>query len=115
MISEMTDRYECVTLDRAAELIGGDRPVSRATIQRMIRDHVLEARGAGRLRRVTLASIDAYRKGEITWRGDVREGRAASTRIATANGGRKSRSAAGEAGGRVRLVGKTPSKNGKRS
>lgn len=38
--------HEVVTLERAAELIGGDRPVSSTTIWRMIRDGVLEARGA---------------------------------------------------------------------
>jgi len=110
----MAEPLDCVTLDRAAELIGGDRPVSRSTIQRMIRDGVLKVRGAGRLRRVTLASIEAYLKGEVTWRGDVRGERAARTKTNTASGGRNSRSAADEPEGRVVLTGKTPKGHSKR-
>ncbi|SRR5258706_3494542 len=107
------DPYEQVTLDRAAELIGGDRPISRTTLQRMINAGVIEARGQGRLRRATVASIDAYRRGETTWRGDARGAQAAPIRTETANGGRKSRSGAGAPGGRVRLIGRTPRRNSK--
>lgn len=113
---DMTDPYECITLDEAAELIGGKkRPVSRTTIQRMIRDGVLDVRGAGRLRRVTLVSVNEYRTGVRTWRGDVRGEVAARTRISTASGGRKSRSGTDEHAERVHLVGRTPSRNLKRS
>lgn len=113
---DMTDPYACVTLDDAAILLGSaNKPFSRTTIQRMIRDGVLEARGSGRLRRVTLASINEYRTGVRTWHGDERAARGAHTRTSTANGGRKSRPETDEHGGRVRLVGKTPTRNLKRS
>lgn len=109
------DPLDCVTLDEAAKLLGGNKPFSRTTIQRMIRDGVLVARGAGMLRRVTLASVNAYRRGEVPWRGDVRAATAPPTKTERASGGRKSRSETAKRDGRVRLIGRTPSRNSRSS
>ena len=109
-MANLTSISLCVTLARAAELLGGDKPLSRSTVQRMIAAGVLDARGAGRVRRITTASIHAYLNGDRLWPNDGAGARAASTRIKTANGGVKSRSATGAPGAVVRLVARTPNK-----
>jgi hypothetical protein len=58
-----------VTIKRAAELLGGDKPISPATVRRMIRDGILTARGQGTLRRVTMQSIRDYVEGVTEWHG----------------------------------------------
>jgi len=66
------DQPRGVTLKKAAELIGGDKPLSVRTISSMIRRGDLEAYGALGGRRVTMRSIRAYQNGERgTWRDDA--------------------------------------------
>lgn len=61
-----------VTLERAGELIGGDKPLSKRTISTYIARGDLEAYGALGGRRVTMRSIRAYQNGERgIWRDDV--------------------------------------------
>jgi hypothetical protein len=53
-----------VTLKRAGEIIGGDKPLSVRVITRYIQDGKLKAYGERAGRRVTMRSIDAYIEGE---------------------------------------------------
>lgn len=103
--------YEVVSLEKAAELIGGDVPVSRATIHRMIAAGVLTARGKGKLRRVLLSSIIAYNTGETVWQNDndVRPvGTAPSFRTRTGSGGRSFPLETARPAGLVVLTGRKP-------
>lgn len=63
-----------VTIQRAAELLGGDKPISVSTVNRMIAAGVLVARGRGILRRVTMASILDYVNGVTEWQRDDAKG-----------------------------------------
>jgi hypothetical protein len=65
-----------VTLKRAGEIIGGDKPLSVRAISAMIRRGELEAYGRYKGRRVTLRSIDAYMEGRA-WQNDASAGRVA--------------------------------------
>lgn len=56
-----------VTLKRAGELLGGDKPLSVRTISAMITREDLEVCGARKTRRVTERSIEAYQRG-VPWR-----------------------------------------------
>lgn len=56
-----------VTLKRAGELLGGDKPLSVRTISAMITRGDLEPTGARKTRRVTERSIESYQRG-IPWR-----------------------------------------------
>lgn len=99
----------CVTLEEAGRMLGGERPYSRMTLYRMIYDGAIVSRGTGRLRRITLQSIQDYVNGATEWQGrGEREEKGVRTRIKTGNGGRKSRSAAEERDGFVVLLPRTP-------
>lgn len=56
-----------VTLKKAGELIGGDKPLSVRTVSAMIARGDLEAYGERKGRRVTTRSIRAYQDGK-QWR-----------------------------------------------
>jgi hypothetical protein len=102
----MTDQV--VTLETAAKMLGGDKPYSRRTIQRMIAAGVLEARGRGQLRRVTVISIQAYLNGARIWDSDDRAATVRPTRTKPANGGRRYPSAMAERAALVVLTGRRP-------
>lgn len=60
-----------VTLQKAGELLGGDKPLSKRTISAMIARGDLEVYGTLGGRRVTLRSIRAYQDGRRgQWHGD---------------------------------------------
>jgi hypothetical protein len=52
-----------VTLQKAGEIIGGDKPLSKRTVSAMIARGDLEAYGERGGRRVTMRSIRAYQEG----------------------------------------------------
>ena len=56
-----------VTLKRAGEILGGDRPLSVRTVSAMITRGDLEAYGERKTRRVTIRSIESYQRG-VPWR-----------------------------------------------
>src|SRR6185436_4997433 len=62
---------EPITLETAGELIGGERPISRKTVERIIAAGLLHDYGRGATRRVLRQDverlIDQLGKGEVTW------------------------------------------------
>ena len=65
-----------VTLKKAGQILGGDRPLSTRTVSAMVTRGDLEAYGKRKTRRVTERSIELYQRG-IPWR-DARNQSSAS-------------------------------------
>ena len=111
---DLLSAYTVVSIATARAILGGDgAPVSRDTVERMIRDAALETRGMGRLRRVTTDSLRRYLTGVTTWQ------RSAATKVPahsgkpkTGNGGQK-RPATGALFAPVLLTARTPGKKQK--
>lgn len=81
-----------VTLKKAGELIGGDKPLSVRTVSAMIARGDLEAYGERKTRRVTLRSIHAYQEGTPWRERNVSAARAEAATPARRRTGRGSRS-----------------------
>ncbi len=64
-------QHEPITLESAGRLLGGERPLSRRTVERMIAAKLLPDYGRGATRRVLRADVERLitrlAAGEVTW------------------------------------------------